>query len=64
MSTVSSATAILAGAGRVEPVHRGVGPAIKHMGIAAVRGEFSLERAFEPASRPRPRPTRDRAGSQ
>src|SRR3954470_24611620 len=41
MSTVSSSTAIPAGTWNVDPVHSRVGFAVKHMGIATVRGEFT-----------------------
>jgi polyisoprenoid-binding protein YceI len=41
MSTVSSSTAIPAGTWKVDPVHSRVGFAVKHMGIATVRGEFT-----------------------
>jgi len=41
MSTVSSSIAIPAGTWTVDPVHSRVGFAVKHMGIATVRGEFT-----------------------
>ena len=41
MSTVSSSTAIPAGTWSIDPVHSRVGFAVKHMGIAMVRGEFT-----------------------
>jgi polyisoprenoid-binding protein YceI len=41
MSTASSTTAIPAGTWNVDPVHSRVGFAVKHMGIATVRGEFT-----------------------
>jgi polyisoprenoid-binding protein YceI len=41
MSTVSSSTAIPAGTWAVDPTHSNVGFAVKHMGIATVRGAFT-----------------------
>jgi polyisoprenoid-binding protein YceI len=41
MSTVSSSTGIPAGTWAVDPTHSNVGFAVKHMGIATVRGAFT-----------------------
>jgi polyisoprenoid-binding protein YceI len=41
MTTVSSATTIPAGTWAVDPAHSNVGFAVKHMGIATVRGVFT-----------------------
>ena len=41
MSTVSSSTAVPAGTWAVDPVHSSVGFAVKHMGLATVRGVFT-----------------------
>ena len=41
MSTVSSSTAVLAGTRAVDPAHSSVGFAVKHMGLATVRGIFT-----------------------
>jgi polyisoprenoid-binding protein YceI len=41
MSTVSLSTAIPAGTWTVDPIHSNVGFAVKHMGIATVRGAFT-----------------------
>ena len=41
MSTASSSTAIPAGTWSVDPVPSSLGFAVKHMGIATVRGEFT-----------------------
>jgi polyisoprenoid-binding protein YceI len=41
MSSVSSSTAAPTGAWAVDPAHSNVGFAVKHMGIATVRGEFT-----------------------
>jgi len=40
MSTTTTSTAIPAGTWNVDPAHSKVGFAVKHMGIATVRGEF------------------------
>ena len=44
MSTVPSNTAIPAGTWAVDPAHSSIGFAVRHMGLATVRGEFT---AFE-----------------
>jgi len=41
MSTVSSSTAVPAGTWAVDPAHSNVGFAVKHMGLATVRGIFT-----------------------
>jgi polyisoprenoid-binding protein YceI len=41
MSTTSTPTLIPAGTWTIDPVHSKVGFAVKHMGIATVRGEFT-----------------------
>src|SRR5947209_9942168 len=41
MSTVSVPTGIPAGTWTVDPIHSNVGFAVKHMGIATVRGAFT-----------------------
>lgn len=41
MSTVSSSTTIPAGTWAVDPAHSNVGFAVKHMGLATVRGVFT-----------------------
>jgi polyisoprenoid-binding protein YceI len=41
MTTVSSSTTIPAGTWAVDPAHSNVGFAVKHMGIATVRGVFT-----------------------
>jgi polyisoprenoid-binding protein YceI len=41
MSTTASSTSIPTGTWNVDPVHSRVGFAVKHMGIATVRGEFT-----------------------
>ena len=41
MSTVSSSTAVPAGTWAVDPAHSSVGFAVKHMGLATVRGIFT-----------------------
>src|SRR5215472_12297014 len=41
MSTTSTTTVIPAGTWSVDPAHSKVGFAVKHMGIATVRGEFT-----------------------
>jgi len=40
MSSTTAATAVLTGTWNVDPAHSKVGFAVKHMGIATVRGEF------------------------
>jgi polyisoprenoid-binding protein YceI len=48
MSTTTISTAIPAGTWNVDPAHSKVGFAVKHMGIATVRGEFKqFEGTFE-----------------
>jgi polyisoprenoid-binding protein YceI len=41
MSTLSSSTAVPAGTWAVDPAHSNVGFAVKHMGLATVRGIFT-----------------------
>ena len=41
MSTTTTPAAIAAGTWTVDPAHSKVGFAVKHMGIATVRGEFT-----------------------
>jgi polyisoprenoid-binding protein YceI len=41
MSTVSSSTAVPAGTWAIDPAHSNVGFAVKHMGLATVRGVFT-----------------------
>ena len=41
MSTVSSSTAVPAGTWAADPAHSNVGFAVKHMGLATVRGVFT-----------------------